>query len=227
MRMRKKRNLEPRMEACKELLLARGKPMPNLKQAAEEYRSLIDYRTVFGNDAPVRLEIGCGNGAFVSEIARREPNVNFLAVELCSNVVITAAERLQREGAKNVRFLNIPAEILPCYLAENSVETIYLNFSTPLPEKSRERQRLTSQRFLRIYHSLLKQGGKIIQKTDSEDFFDYSLEQYQNNGFSVGEVTRDLHRSEWANDNIVTEYESRFLEQGKPIFRAVATKIGE
>lgn len=108
MRMRKKRNLEPRMEACKELLLARGKPMPNLKQAAEEYRSLIDYRTVFGNDAPVRLEIGCGNGAFVSEIARREPNVNFLAVELCSNVVITAAERLQREGAKNVRFLNIP-----------------------------------------------------------------------------------------------------------------------
>lgn len=73
----------------------------------------------------------------------------------------------------------------------------------------------------------MKQGGKIIQKTDSEDFFDYSLEQYQNNGFSVGEVTRDLHRSEWASDNIVTEYESRFLEQGKPIFRAVATKIGE
>lgn len=227
MRMRKKRNLEPRMEACKELLLARGKPMQNLKQAAEEYRSFIDYRTVFGNDAPVCLEIGCGNGAFVSEIAKREPNVNFLAVELCSNVIITAAERLQQEGAKNVRFLNIPAEILPCYVPEGSIRTVYLNFSTPLPEKSRERQRLTSQRFLLIYHNLLKQGGKIIQKTDSEAFFDYSLEQYQKNGFSVGEVTRDLHHSEWAEENIVTEYESRFLEQGKPIFRAVATKIGE
>lgn len=227
MRMRKKRNLEPRMEACKELLLARGKPMQNLKQAAEEYRSLIDYHTVFGNDAPVCLEIGCGNGAFVSEIAKREPNVNFLAVELCSNVIITAAERLQQEGAKNVRFLNIPAEILPCYVPEGSIRTVYLNFSTPLPEKSRERQRLTSQRFLLIYHNLLKQGGKIIQKTDSEAFFDYSLEQYQKNGFSVGEVTRDLHHSEWAEENIVTEYESRFLEQGKPIFRAVATKIGE
>lgn len=215
------------MEACKELLLARGKPMQNLKQAAEEYRSLIDYHTVFGNDAPVCLEIGCGNGAFVSEIAKREPNVNFLAVELCSNVIITAAERLQQEGAKNVRFLNIPAEILPCYVPEGSIRTVYLNFSTPLPEKSRERQRLTSQRFLLIYHNLLKQGGKIIQKTDSEAFFDYSLEQYQKNGFSVGEVTRDLHHSEWAEENIVTEYESRFLEQGKPIFRAVATKIGE
>jgi len=226
MRMRKKRNLEPRMEACKELLIARGKPMLNLKEAAETYRDLIDFNKTFGNDNPVRLEIGCGNGGFLAELARRERDVNFLGVELCSNVIITAAERFKRENTENVRLLNIPAEILPCYIPEGSIGTIYLNFSTPLPEKSRERQRLTSQRFLRIYYDLLKEGGCIVQKTDSEEFFDYSLEQYRKNGFTVSGVTRDLHQSEWAAENIVTEYERHFLEQGKRIYRAVATKNG-
>lgn len=226
MRMRKKRNLELRMEACDELLLARGKPMQNLKQAAEEYRNLIDYRKIFGNEHSIRLEIGCGNGGFVLAMAQREPDVNFLAVELCSNVIITAMERLQREEIKNVRFLNIPAEILSCYIPKESIETIYLNFSTPLPEKSRERQRLTSPRFLRIYRDLLIDGGKIIQKTDSEEFFDYSLVQYEENGFVVGDITCDLHHSEWAAENVVTEYERHFLEQGKRIYRAVALKTG-
>lgn len=227
MRMRKKRNLEPRLEACGSLLIARGKPMPNLKQAAQEYRDLIDPFKTFGNDRPVRLEIGCGNGGFLAELAKREAECNFLAVELCSNVIVTAIERIKREGIENVRFLNIPAEILPCYIPEGIVETIYLNFSTPLPEKSRERQRLTSPRFLAIYRALLKQGGKIVQKTDSEDFFNYSLEQYGQTGFTVVDVTRDLHRSEWASENIITEYEANFIAKGLPIFRAVAVKSGE
>lgn len=224
MRMRKKRNLEPRLDACGDVLLVRGKPCANLKEAAENYRALLDYRETFGNDAPVRLEIGCGNGGFIAETARREPNVSFLAAELVSNVIVTAAERIQREGLTNVRLLNIPAEILPCYIPEGSIECIYLNFSTPLPEKSRERQRLTSPRFLAIYRALLKEGGCIIQKTDSEAFFDYSLEQLAENGFTVTEITRDLHRSEWAAENVVTEYEANFAAKGLPIFRAVAVK---
>lgn len=224
MRMRRKRNLEPRMEACAALLIARGRPCLNLKKAAEEYRALVNYSELFGNENPVELEVGCGNGGFIAEKAKRFPEMNFLAVELCTNVVLTAMERIRAEGISNVRFLNIPAEILPCYLPEGSVEKIYLNFSTPLPETSREKQRLTSPRFLRIYHTLLKAGGSIEQKTDSEAFFDYSLEQYAQNGFSVGEITRDLHNSEYAAENIVTEYERNFVAQGKKIFRAVAVK---
>lgn len=212
------------MEACGDLLLVRGRPCPNLKEAAEHFRALLDYTKIFGNDASVELEVGCGNGGFIIELAQRHPDVNFLAVEICSNVILTAMENCKRVGISNVRFLNIPAEILPCYIPEGSIKTIYLNFSTPLPETSRERQRLTSSRFLPIYAKLLKAGGKIAQKTDSEAFFDYSLAKFREHGFEVGEITRDLHRSEYAQENIVTEYERNFSEKGMPIFRAVAVK---
>ncbi len=222
--MRRKRNLEPRLEACGALLVARGRPCLNLKEAAEHYRALFNYREMFENDNPVELEVGCGNGAFVLEMARRHPDVNFLAVEVCANVVLTAMERIAAEGVRNVRFLNIPAETLPCYIPERSIGRVYLNFSTPLPEKGREKQRLTSPRFLAIYSALLQAGGQIVQKTDSEPFFDYSLEQYRAFGYVVTDVSRDLHHSAYAKENIVTEYEAAFAGKGLPIFRAVATK---
>lgn len=224
MRMRRKRNLEARLDACSSVLLVRGSPLKNLKEAAETYRALFDCTVLFGNDNAVELEIGCGNGGFIAERARRRPDVNFFAVEACSNVILTAAERVLREGLPNIRFLNCPAEILPCFLPVGSVRKIWLNFSTPLPEKSREKQRLTSARFLAIYQTLLEEGGTIEQKTDSEEFFGYSLARYAEAGFAIEGVTRDLHASVYAKDNIVTEYEANFLAQGKRICRAVAVK---
>ena len=202
----------------------RGAPCLNLKEAEENFRALLDYRNVFGNDNPVQLEVGCGNGGFIKELAQRKPNTNFLCVEICDNVILTAMERIRDEGISNVRFLNIPAEVLRCYLEEGSIEKIYLNFSTPLPEHSREKQRLTSPRFLKIYDALLKDGGKILQKTDSEEFFEYSMNELSRFGFTIDCVTRDLHHSEYAKDNIVTEYERGFLEQGKRIFALTAIK---
>ena len=224
MRMRRKRNLEPRIEACKDLLLVRGAPCLNLKEAEQNFRALLNYKEVFGSDNPVELEVGCGNGGFIKELAKRQPSKNFLCVEICDNVILTAMERIREEGIPNVRFLNIPAEILRCYLPEGSIEKIYLNFSTPLPEHSREKQRLTSPRFLKIYDALLKKGGAIFQKTDSEEFFDYSLKEIGGYGFEIQFVTRDLHQSEYAKDNIITEYERGFLEQGKRIFALTAIK---
>ncbi len=224
MRMRRKRNLEARIEACKEVLLVRGRPCLNLREAEENFRALFDPKEVFGNGNPVELEVGCGNGGFIAELAAREKEVNFLCAEICDNVILTAMERILGDGLKNVRFLNLPAEILRCYLPEGSVQKIYLNFSTPLPEHSRERQRLTSSRFLKIYDALLSADGEIAQKTDSEEFFDYSLNEMRRFGFEIEYTTRDLHRSEFVKDNIVTEYERGFLEQGKPIFALSARK---
>lgn len=222
MRMRRKRHLESRMNACGDVLVVEGRPMLNLKEAAEHFRALLDFHALFGNDNPVRLEIGCGNGGFLLTLAAREQDVNFLAVEICSNVILTAMERMKAAELKNVKFLNIPAEILPCYIPEGSIERIYLNFSTPLPEKSREKQRLTSSRFLEIYRKLLKKGGCIEQKTDSAEFFEYSLAKFKEHGFEPTELTHDLHASEYAKDNIVTEYEKNFIEKGMPICRTVA-----
>ena len=223
MRMRRKRNFDARMEACGDLLLARGSNgILNMKEAAENYRALIDFKRTYGNDNPVALEIGCGKGGFVIALAKATPNVNYLALEKMSNVILTPMEDVKKEGVENIRFLNIRAECLPCYIPEGSLDLIYLNFSTPLPKLGYATQRLTHRNFLNVYKKLLKKGGKIIQKTDDRDFFEFSLEEYKACGFALEELTYDLHEKgnpEW---NIVTEYEQKWVDRGLPIHRVVA-----
>ena len=223
MRMRKKRNFEARMEACGDLLLAKGaNGILNMKEAAENYRNLIDFSAVFGNENPVALEIGCGKGGFVIALAKDTPNVNYLALEKMSNVILTPMEAVKKEGVENVRFLNIRAECLHCYIPENSLDIIYLNFSTPLPKLGYATQRLTHRNFVEVYKKLLKKGGRIIQKTDDRDFFDFSLEEYQACGLKLENVSYNLHENgnpEW---NIVTEYEQKWVERGLPIHRVEA-----
>lgn len=226
MRMRKKRNFDARMAACGDLLLAHGaNGILNMKEAAENYRALIDYEAVFGAERaklPVALEIGCGKGGFVIALAEREKDVNYLALEKMSNVILTPMEDVKRLGLDNVRFLNIRAECLPCYIPEQSLDVIYLNFSTPLPKLGYATQRLTHRGFLETYKKLLKKGGKIVQKTDDRDFFEFSLEEYRACGFTLDEVSYNLHENgnpEW---NIVTEYEQKWVDRGLPIHRVIA-----
>lgn len=226
MRMRKKRNFEARMEACGDLLLAQGaNGILNMKEAAENYRALIDFKAVFGEEhanLPVALEIGCGKGGFVIEVAKRFPSVNYIALEKMSNVILTPLEEVKKQGLTNIRFLNIRAECLPCYIPEGSLDVIYLNFSTPLPKLGYATQRLTHRNFLEVYKKLLKKGGKIIQKTDDRDFFEFSLEEYEACGFTLENKTYNLHENgnpEW---NVVTEYEAKWVERGLPIHRVEA-----
>lgn len=224
-RMRRKRNFDERMAACGGLLLAKGTAgILNMKEAAENYRALVDFSAVFGNCNPVELEIGCGKGGFIIEKAKARPDTNFLALEKMSNVILTPMERVAAEGVSNVKFLNIRAECLPCYIPENSLETIYLNFSTPLPKLGYASQRLTHRGFLEKYKKLLKNGGKIVQKTDDRDFFEFSLQEYVASGFDIVTADYDLHKNGNPEGNIVTEYEKRWVEQGKPIHLAVAVK---
>lgn len=226
MRMRKKRNFEARMEACGDLLLVQGaNGILNMKEAAENFRALIDFPTVFGNNNPVALEIGCGKGGFVIALAQQNPDVNYLALEKMSNVILTPMEEVKKAGVENVRFLNIRAECLPCYIPEGSLDCIYLNFSTPLPKLGYATQRLTHRNFLAVYKKLLKKGGKILQKTDDRDFFDFSLEEYKAMRFDLENVTYNLHEDgnpEW---NIVTEYEQKWVERGLPIHRVEAVNV--
>ena len=214
------------MEACGDLLIAKGaNGILNMKEAAESYRALVDYKTVFGAERaelPVALEIGCGKGGFVIELAKREQAVNFIALEKMSNVILTPLEEVKKQGLGNVRFLNIRAECIPCYIPEGSLDSIYLNFSTPLPKLGYATQRLTHRNFVEMYKKLLKKGGRIIQKTDDRDFFDFSLEEYKACGLRLENVTYNLHENgnpEW---NIVTEYEAKWVERGLPIHRVEA-----
>ena len=217
--MHKKSHLEERLAACDSILTVADLTQKNMKLAAQE-RKLLNYASVFSNSNPVHLEIGCGKGGFVNKMATLHPDVNFLAVEKISNVMIEACESALSLGIKNVHFLICAAEVLPKYIPENSVERIYLNFSNPLPKLGYVKQRLTNPRFLEIYKKLLVPGGEIWQKTDDEAFFDYSLASYEEAGLKILSVCRDLEAHPFEG-NVITEHERRFMDEGKKIFRAV------
>ena len=216
------------MEAVSPYLLAQGtNGILNMKEAAENYRALIDFSVAFGNDKPVVLELGCGKGGFIIATAEKEEGVNFLALEKMSNVILTPLEEVAKKGLTNLKFLNIRAECLPCYIPEKSLSAIYLNFSTPLPKLGYATQRLTHRNFLEVYKKLLVDGGRILQKTDDREFFEFSLEEYKACGFDLENVTYNLHEQgnpEW---NIVTEYENKWIERGLPIHRVEAVWKGE
>ncbi len=223
MRMRRKRNLDERLAAVKDYIIQRTIFELNMKTAIQQ-KDYIDYSKVFGNDGRVELEIGCGKGKFITELARRNPDVNFIAVEMLSNVVVEACEKAKKEGLKNVKFMIIRAECLESYIPSNSISRIYLNFSTPLPQKGYEKQRLTHRKFLDIYKKILTDDGEIHQKTDSKSLFEFSVAEFSQNGFALKNVCLDLLHSDCKN-NIMTEYELKFAEMYMPIYRLEAYRI--
>ena len=221
MRMRKKKNLEARLEEVKEYILHTECEEKDFEKDVE--KSLFDYEEVFGNSNPVRLEIGCGKGQFICEMAKRNPDVNFIAVEKIKNVIVAACEKAKEEGLTNVKFIAGCAEYLPRFIPENSVELIYLNFSCPFPKAKYARHRLTHRFFLEIYRKLLTEKGEIHQKTDNMHFFEFSLEEYSTAKYTIKNLSLDLHSSGFEG-NIVTEYEKRFSDLGQPIYRVEAYK---
>ena len=219
MRMRRKKHLEERLAECGEYLIFMDREDRNF--SVKDDADMLDLAALFGNDRPVELEVGCGKGQFICELAQRKPEVNFLAVEKASNVIVDAVNKAKKLGLENVRFLRGGAEYLDCYIPAESIERIYLNFSCPFPKKSYATHRLTHQRFLEIYERLLKPHAEIWQKTDNRNFFEFSIEQLSDFGYTLKNISLDLHASE-PEDNIVTEYEQRFAEQGFPIYRLEA-----
>lgn len=220
MRMHKKSNLEERLKACSSILTVCDLSDKNMKRASL-VRDYIDREKIFPNGNPIHLEIGCGKGKFVLEMAKKNPQINYVACEKISNVLIEALESCLEQGIENVHFLNSAAEVLERYFPENSVERIYLNFSNPLPKDGYKKQRLTHPRFLKIYEKILVGGGEIIQKTDDEMFYLFSKSSYLEEGFEILSISED-----WLGDDtdIETEHEAKFKAEGKHIFRIIARK---
>lgn len=219
MRMRHKKHLDERLERCKSVLLDREKE-DFYSLNAQQRNFIADLKATFGNDNPVVLEIGCGKGNFAITCAKRFPQLNFVAVEKLSNVIVVACEQAIASKTENLRFLNCSAENLLCFLPQHSISEIVLNFSCPFPKKTYANRRLTHAAFLEKYKLLLTENGFIRQKTDDIDFFEFSLEQYRKSGFTVIDITYDLHSEQ--TENIVTEYESKFVQMGKKICACTA-----
>ena len=206
MRMRKKKHGAERIEACSELRIADAADMKN------------GFTDIFPATAPVHMEIGCGKGNFACGMAAKYPEINFVAVERVSDVCCIALEKAkaasEERRSDNLRFLIGDAKTLAQNVLPHSLDCIYLNFSDPWPKKGHAKRRLTHRGFLEIYRGLLKDGGILKLKTDNVGLFDFSLEEFEALGMDIIWQTRDLHRSEKADENVMTEYEKNFSEKG-------------
>ncbi len=208
MRMRKKKNGALRLQNCGQFLAV----MPDFPLENSEYH--------FGRVAPIFLEIGAGKGGFALEMSKRHPEAVYYAMERVSDCVVLAVEEAKRtadERPDNIRFLIGNADNLTEYFAPNTIDALFLNFSDPWSKKGYRKRRLTYRKFLAMYFTLLKEGATLTFKTDNVGLFDFSLEEIEAMGLVPEVVTRDLHASEWNADNIMTEYERNFTEQGMKI----------
>ena len=212
MRMRKKKHGAERIEACSELRIADASLMKD------------GFEGIFENNAPVHIEIGCGKGNFACGMAKKHPDVNFIAVERVSDVCCIALEKAKASAdereSDNLRFLIGDAKILGENVKPHSLDCVYLNFSDPWPKKGHAKRRLTHRSFLELYKNLLKEDGLLRLKTDNVGLFDFSLEEFEAVGATVIWQTRDLHNSEKNDDNVMTEYEKNFSEKGFSICSA-------
>ena len=179
---------------------------------------------IFRNGHPVEVEIGCGKGMFLMEMARLHPEVNYIGIEKFSSVLVRAVEKADLEPLPNLRFLRFDAAGILDIFSPGEISGIYLNFSDPWPKARHAKKRLTHREFLAKYQTILAPGGLLIQKTDNEGLFDFSLEELRSEGWEILGETRDLHRSPDASTNVMTEFERKFTALGKPVFRLVAKR---
>ena len=216
MRMRKKKHLDTRMEQCDSLLVT--SPQELRGQWLEQFKNNTAYGELDFNE--LHIELGCGKGRFIVDVAKESPDVLFIAIERISNVLVAAMELVLQNKLNNVKFINGWVDDVGEFFAEKEVSQIYLNFCDPWPANRHLRRRLTHQRFLDLYRNILKEKGEIHFKTDNLPLFEYSLTEFSRCDFALSEVSYNLH--EHSPQGIMTDYEKRFHEQGLPIYRCVA-----
>ncbi len=178
---------------------------------------------IFGNINPVHVELGTGKGAFLTAMATKNPGINYVGLERVPEVMWHAVRKIQEADLKgdNIRLILGDAEKLGDYFSPGEIERLYLNFSDPWPKNRHEKRRLTYPEMLRIYKKVLKDNAGIHFKTDNRSLFEYSLHAFAKEGFSLRRITYDLHAG-GKRENAMTEYETRFVSLGQPIFRCEA-----
>ncbi len=181
-----------------------------------------EYKQLFANNNPIRLEIGMGKGQFLINMAIKYPNINFIGIEKQASVLVRAVEKVENLELNNLLFINSDAnKINEIFVKE--IELIYLNFSDPWPKKKHAKRRLTSINFLKKYDNIFLEDKIIIMKTDNRHLFEGSIVSLNNYEYLIEEICLDLHQDQDIN-NIMTEYEEKFISLGFPIYKLVAKK---
>lgn len=177
-----------------------------------------NWKEVFGNDQPIHIEVGTGKGRFITEMAKANPHINYIGIEVYESVIISALDRLMEADVPNLKLLNVNGEKLTEYFAKGDVSRVYLNFSDPWPKTRHAKRRLTYKTFLNLYEEILIDKGEIHFKTDNQGLFEFSLMSFSEYGLLLKYVSLDLHNSDFEG-NIMTEYEEKFSQKGSRIYR--------
>ena len=211
MRMRRRNNLQPRMEACEPVWI----------HDPESLRG--NWRSLMPGCRELRVEVGCGKGKFTVETAAAEPDVLLIAIERVPDALVLAMEAAMRMELKNVFFVSLDAANIDAFFADDEIDLLYINFCDPWPRKKNAKRRLTYHTFLEKYKKVLKLGGQIHFKTDNAKLFEWSLPEMESCFLELRNVTRNLHEN--GPVGIMTGYEEKFYELGTPINRVEAVVV--
>lgn len=205
MRMRRMKNLEPRMEKCASYRIANP----------EEYKGC--WRNKMPDAKALWVEVGCGKGKFTAETAQANPQVLLIAVERCREAMVVAMEKARDMGLTNVFFIDMDVANIQEIFADGEIDRLFINFPDPWPRKKNAKRRLTHRGFLDKYCHVVKTGGEFHFKTDNAPLFEFSVEEFAACGLEVKNLTRDLHANGIV--GIMTGYEEKFHALGTPINR--------
>ena len=205
MRMRKMKNLEPRMEKCRDF---------QIFNPAEHKGT---WRELMPGCEQLWVEVGCGKGKFTAETAEANPNVLLIAVECCREAMVVAMEKARDKGLKNVFYIDMDVAEIENIFASQEIDRLFINFPDPWPRKKNAKRRLTHRGFLDKYCRVVRTGGEIHYKTDNAPLFEFSVEEFRACGLEIKNLTRDLHAN--GPVGIMTGYEEKFYGLGTPINR--------
>ncbi|MDE5856641.1 MAG: tRNA (guanosine(46)-N7)-methyltransferase TrmB [Anaeroplasmataceae bacterium] len=210
MRLRKVKNAYERLKENKNYFIEN--PL--------EYKG--KWAQVFQNQNPIHIEIGCGKGQFITQLAGLNPDINYIAIEKYDSVLLRASEKLEALNLPNLRLILLDATHIEDVFSNDEVSLIYINFSDPWPKSAHKKRRLTYKTFLNSYEHILNSEGAIYQKTDNRKLFEFSLESFNENNWILSNISLDLHQDKEI-FNIETEFEEKWSKLG-PIYRLEARK---
>lgn len=180
-----------------------------------------NWKAVFGNDKPIQAEFGTGKGKFISTMAERNPDINYIGVECQAPVLYKALRKVEKKKIPNLRYILFDVNETETAFDEGDLERIFLNFVDPWPKSRHAKRRLTHRRFISMFRKVLGLSGEIHVKTDNRGLFEFTLNEFADINLKMKNISLDL-----ANDstfeNVTTEYEEKFMRKGQPIFRLEA-----
>jgi tRNA (guanine-N7-)-methyltransferase len=186
------------------------------------------WREIFGNDNPIHAEFGTGRGKFIAEMAMRNPNVNYIGVDMKAEALFKAVKKAERtsahmikaggSGLHNLRYMLQNVDKMEEVFDLEEIDRIYLNFVDPWPKHKHAKRRLTHKRFTKRFENILKAGGELHFKTDNRSLFEFSLNEFADGDLKMKNISLDLANSKFEG-NVTTEYEEKFMGKGHPIFR--------